>query len=93
MPEDVKKQLYSYFNTANELLRHFWSSFPLATPALQQKELRIFNSMSDLYDQIEAFRSGLAPDKRSQIGQLILPIIQTLDKAIDKHGKLETPKN
>lgn len=88
IPEDIKKQLYTYFNTSNELLRHFWSSFPLTSPSLVQKEQRLFKSISDLYDQIEEFKLSLPAEKRSQIGQLILLIVQTLDKAIDKHGQV-----
>ena len=93
MPEDIKKDLLTYFATANELLRHFWSSFPLSTPALIQKEAKVFKAISDLYDKIEAFRNGMPPDRRPLVGQLVVPIIQTLDKAIDKHSKVEKVNN
>jgi hypothetical protein len=45
------------------------------------------DSINSLYDQILTIRNSLPADKRSQLGQLLLPITQTLDAAIEKFPK------
>jgi len=90
LPEDFKEKLYSFFAQANELLRHFWSSFPANTTKLYDKASRIHDSISVLYDNIQLCCKALPLDKRN-LGQLMLPIIRALDKAIDKFSSTKKP--
>jgi len=93
LPEEFKKELYQYFSTSNELLRHFWSCYksPFTAPTVSQKATRIIGSISSLYDKIRQFSNSLPPDKRN-LSQLLFPIIQSLDKAIEKHSNANAKK-
>jgi len=90
LPEDFKGNLYKFFVQSNELLRHFWASFPITNLSAYQKATRIIEAISTLYDQIQSYNSSLPAEKRN-LGQLMLPIIQALDKAIEKHSSTKKP--
>lgn len=91
--EDFKARLFHYFTVSNELLRHFWCSFPLTTQSHVAKLERMEKSMDNLYKEIESFNRSLPPEKRHLV-PLILPIVQALDRAFEKyssvHEKLST---
>jgi len=98
IPENVKKQLFQYFTTANELLRHFWSAYADVPASIVlrpnkdsvgQKVAKIVSSMSHLYTQLEELRVSATKisvvDDRMQALHLIASVIQTLDKAFERH--------
>lgn len=85
--EDLKVEVLRYFRRANELLRHFYSCFPLSSPLLSQKEERFFSQISHLYDNINVFKTSIPIENRSQILQLLLGVVQSLDAAVEYHNK------
>ncbi|KAJ0103526.1 hypothetical protein Patl1_03728 [Pistacia atlantica] len=42
-----------HWTTIQELLRHFWSSYPITTPYLYTKVTRLKDAMSNIYPQLE----------------------------------------
>ena len=68
----------------NELLRHFWASFPLSSQQRIDKVKRINVALTSLYDGIEKTRSGLDANTRQFARPLIGPLLQACDAAFEK---------
>jgi len=79
LSQEQKTKLYEYYARANELLRHFWASYPITSRALASKVSRITESINSLYEELQRERR----DYTSELGKLLLPIIQSLDKALE----------
>ena len=90
LPEDFKVELYKFFVKSNELLRHFWASYPLTTPKAYDKASRIHEALSHHYDDINKYKNSLPPERRN-LGPLLLTIIHSLDKAIEKYLATKKP--
>lgn len=45
IPKDLEKELCNIYVCACELLRHFWRSFPPTTPQLEEKAIRMHESL------------------------------------------------
>jgi len=82
------------FIFGNELLRHFWLSFPVSSALLAEKISRIHKSIDLLYEELKAHLKSLVPPTKQQIAPLINSLIDCLDKAIQKFNefKKEHPK-
>ena len=68
--------------TCNELLRHFWASFPLTTPAREQRVQRIKAALCEQYDRTTAMQESAHGLERVHITQLLKPLQQALDAAL-----------
>jgi len=77
------------FIFGNELLRHFWLSFPVSSPLLVAKISRIYKSIDLLYDELKAHLKSLVPPTKQQITPLINSLIVCLDKAIQKYDEFK----
>eukprot|EP01117_Protostelium_nocturnum_P020095 TRINITY_DN888_c0_g3_i4.p1 TRINITY_DN888_c0_g3~~TRINITY_DN888_c0_g3_i4.p1 ORF type:complete len:491 (+),score=94.33 TRINITY_DN888_c0_g3_i4:806-2278(+) len=83
--ESLKEEVKTLFLLSNELLRHFWSCYPMNNN-LKARETRMYNSISSFYTDLQKFQ-----DKNPSVfgSGLLLTIFQSLDKAIDKHDAYE----
>ena len=74
--------------TCNELLRHFWASFPLSSAAREQRVKRIKGALCEQYDRTTAMQESAHGLERVHITQVLKPLRQALDAAL---AKLEQP--
>ncbi|XP_044480299.1 general transcription and DNA repair factor IIH subunit TFB1-1-like isoform X3 [Mangifera indica] len=74
-----------HWTTIQELLRHFWSSYPITTPYIFTKVTRLKDAMSNIYPQLEELKESLQSDLRHQVSLLVRPMQQALDAAIQHH--------
>lgn len=68
-----------------ELLRHFWACFPLATAARRDKAQRIHKALSEKYDTLLDLPSQAQGPERQQLSQLVRPLTAVLDAALRKY--------
>lgn len=88
LPQIFKTKVFNYFEVARELLRHFWSCYPITDKALGLKAGRLVKSISDLYDKVKTLKdtqkTELAREQWHQLDKLVNPILQSLSQAIEK---------
>ncbi len=85
-------QLRGMAQAVNELLRHFWASFPLSSPQREAKVGRLNKALADLYEQISQARSAMDPAARQLAKPLIAPILQACDAAFTKADRAAAEK-
>ncbi|CAL8468426.1 g7966 [Coccomyxa elongata] len=73
--------------TANELLRHFWATFPLSSPTREARALRLKKALADQYDRTTAMQESSQGIERVHITQLLKPLRLALDTALAKHDR------
>uniref|UniRef100_A0A0E0EKH6 BSD domain-containing protein n=1 Tax=Oryza meridionalis TaxID=40149 RepID=A0A0E0EKH6_9ORYZ len=66
-----------------ELLRHFWSSYPITTSVLYNKVQRLKDAMTQIYQKLQDIKESAQPDVRHEISQLVKPMTQALDAAFN----------
>lgn len=69
----------------NELLRHFWTSWPPSTPPRVAKLKRVVAALEGVYQQSEAMRTACADEDRPYMGQLLAPSMRAMDAALGKY--------
>ncbi|XP_074637920.1 general transcription factor IIH subunit 1-like [Acropora palmata] len=78
----LQKELKSQYNSLSELLRHFWSCFPVKTQLLEDKMVRIGQSLEKYRDaKLQQFRSQL-PSENSHLAN---HLVEMLDSALFKY--------
>ncbi|XP_068717485.1 general transcription factor IIH subunit 1-like [Montipora capricornis] len=78
----LQKELKLQYNSLSELLRHFWSCFPVKTQLLEEKMVRIGQSLEKYRDvKLQQFRSQLASENL----HLASHLIEMLDSALSKY--------
>ncbi|ONI36403.1 hypothetical protein PRUPE_1G583500 [Prunus persica] len=78
LPNKTKEELLHHWISIQELLRHFWSSYPITTTYLSTKVGRLKDAMSQIYRQLEEIKQS---DFRHQVSLLVRPMHQALDAA------------
>lgn len=78
LPSKTKEELLHHWMSIQELLRHFWSSYPITTTYLSTKVGRLKDAMSQIYRQLEEIKQS---DFRHQVSLLVRPMHQALDAA------------
>ncbi|BBG96235.1 BSD domain BTF2-like transcription factor [Prunus dulcis] len=78
LPNKTKEDLLHHWMSIQELLRHFWSSYPITTTYLSTKVGRLKDAMSQIYRQLEEIKQS---DFRHQVSLLVRPMHQALDAA------------
>ncbi|CAM6081591.1 unnamed protein product [Calypogeia fissa] len=81
LPRAMKDDVLQQSATGNELLRHFWASYPLTSPALVNKVNRLKEAMSQHYSRIQGIKDAAPAEHRHHISQLLHPMLQALDAA------------
>lgn len=80
LPKRTKDEIMLHWTSIQELLRHFWSSYPITTSYLYNKVLRLKSAMTDIYQKLKAIKD-VQSDFRHQISLLVQPMLQALDAA------------
>uniref|UniRef100_A0ACD5VT16 Uncharacterized protein n=1 Tax=Avena sativa TaxID=4498 RepID=A0ACD5VT16_AVESA len=83
LPHRTRAELMNHWTTIQELLRHFWSSYPITTTALYNKVQRVKDAMTQIHQKLQDIKESAQPDVRHEISQLVKPMTQALDAAFD----------
>ncbi|KAG9448790.1 hypothetical protein H6P81_008755 [Aristolochia fimbriata] len=82
LPHGTREELLHHWKSIEELLRHFWSSYPITTAYLYAKVDRLKDALSKTYPKLEALRDSMQSDYRNQVGLLVRPMLQAVDAAL-----------
>ncbi|CAN1233449.1 General transcription and DNA repair factor IIH subunit TFB1-1 [Linum perenne] len=97
LPSPIREELLHHWISIEELLRHFWSSYPLTAVYLKTKVTRLKDAMSEIYSQLQKLKEAVPQsDIRNQVTSLIRPMQQALEAAMqhydaDKHKRNSKP--
>ncbi|MCL7045103.1 hypothetical protein MKW94_008499 [Papaver nudicaule] len=81
LPKKTKEELLHFWISIQELLKHFWSSYPITTAHLNTKVSRVKEAMSDIYPKLQGVKESAQSDFRHQVSLLVQPMVQALDAA------------
>ncbi|XP_038974694.1 general transcription and DNA repair factor IIH subunit TFB1-1-like isoform X2 [Phoenix dactylifera] len=81
LPNRTKDELLHHWTSIQELLRHFWSSYPITTAYLYNKVLRLKDAMTHIYHKLQEIKEAVQSDFRHQVSLLVQPMLQALDAA------------
>ncbi|XP_057983242.1 general transcription and DNA repair factor IIH subunit TFB1-1 isoform X2 [Malania oleifera] len=81
LPNTTKEELLHHWTSIQELLRHFWSSYPITTAYLYNKASRLKDAMSQIYPKLQEVKESVQSDFRHQVSLLVQPMLQALDAA------------
>lgn len=81
LPIITKEELLHHWTSIQELLRHFWSSYPITTTYLYTKASRLKDAMSQIYPKLQEIKESVQSDFRHQVSLLVQPMLQALDAA------------
>ncbi|XP_050159318.1 general transcription and DNA repair factor IIH subunit TFB1-3-like isoform X1 [Malus sylvestris] len=82
LPNKTKEELLHHSMSIQELLRHFWSTYPITTAYLSTKVGKLKDAMSQIYRQLEEIKES---DFRHQVSLLVRPMHQALDAAFQHY--------
>ncbi|CAN0921061.1 General transcription and DNA repair factor IIH subunit TFB1-1 [Linum grandiflorum] len=85
LPPPIREELLHHWISIEELLRHFWSSYPLTTQYLNTKVTRLKDAMSKIDSQLQKLKEAVQPDIRHQVTLLIRPMQQALEAAMQHY--------
>jgi len=78
----LQKELKLQYNSLSELLRHFWSCFPVKTQLLEEKVVRMGQSLEKYRDvKLQQFRSQLTTED----SHLANHLVEMLESALTKY--------
>ncbi|KAI3926323.1 hypothetical protein MKW92_016906 [Papaver armeniacum] len=80
-PKKTKEELLHYWISIQELLKHFWSSYPIITTYLNTKVSRLKDAMADIYPKLQGVKESAPSEFRHQVSLLVQPMVQALDAA------------
>ncbi|KAI5674639.1 hypothetical protein M9H77_15003 [Catharanthus roseus] len=81
LPNITKEELLLHWTSIQELLKHFWSSYPITTKYLSTKVARLKDAMSKIYPKLQEMKQSVQSDLRHQVSLLVQPMLQALDAA------------
>ncbi|KAM0882808.1 hypothetical protein ACQ4PT_032052 [Festuca glaucescens] len=97
LPRRTRDELMDNWMAIQELLHHFWSSYPITTAALRNKVQRVLGAMTQIYQKLQDIKESAQPDLRHEISRLLKPMTQALDAAfnhdLDQQQKSSKPGN
>ncbi|CAJ2639092.1 unnamed protein product [Trifolium pratense] len=71
---------------SQELLRHFWSSYPVTTQSLVNKARRLKDVISQIDTKLEEIKVSAQSDLRHQVSLVVHPKHQALEAALVHYG-------
>ncbi|CAM0880226.1 unnamed protein product [Alopecurus aequalis] len=83
VPHRTRDELMDHWTASQELLRQFWSSYPITTAALYNKVQRVLDAMTQIYQKLQDIKESAQPDVRHEMSRLIKPMTQALDAAFN----------
>uniref|UniRef100_A0A453RXX9 Uncharacterized protein n=1 Tax=Aegilops tauschii subsp. strangulata TaxID=200361 RepID=A0A453RXX9_AEGTS len=75
-PHRTRDELMDHWTAIQELLCHFWSSYPMTTTVLCNKVQRLKDAMTQIYQKLQDIKESAQPDVRHEISQLVKPMTQ-----------------
>lgn len=81
LPNRTKEELLHHWTSIQELLRHFWSSYPVTTSYLYTKVGRLKDALTQIYPKLQEIKESMQSDSRHQVSLLVQPMLQALDAA------------
>lgn len=91
LPSVTKEELLLHWTSIQELLKHFWSSYPITTSSLYSKVNRLKDAMSQIYNKLQEIKESVQSESRHQVSLLVQPMLQALDAAV-AHYELDQHK-
>lgn len=91
LPHVTKEELLLHWTSIQELLKHFWSSYPITTTYLYTKVTRLRDAMSQIYPKLQEIKESVQSDFRHKVSLLVQPMLQALDAAF-AHYDLDQQK-
>ncbi|KAH8507592.1 hypothetical protein H0E87_009947 [Populus deltoides] len=85
LPNTIKEELIYHWTSLQELLRHYWSSYPITTMYLYSKVSRLKDAMSKIDSQLQELKESVQSDLRHQVTLLIRPMQQALEVAMQHY--------
>ncbi|KAK7250774.1 hypothetical protein RIF29_33439 [Crotalaria pallida] len=82
LPNTTKEKLLDHWVCSQELLRQFWSSYPITTQTLASKTKRLKDAMSQAYSKLEEIKVSAQSDLRHQVSLVVHPMQQALNAAL-----------
>ncbi|XAR56833.1 hypothetical protein NMG60_11037454 [Bertholletia excelsa] len=81
LPSFTKEELLHNWTSIQELLKHFWSSYPITDSYLYVKVGRLKDAMSQIYQKLQEIKESVQSDFRHQVSLIVQPMLQALDAA------------
>ncbi|XP_009758565.1 general transcription and DNA repair factor IIH subunit TFB1-1 [Nicotiana tabacum] len=81
LPSATKDELLLHWTSIQELLKHFWSSYPITAKYFYTKVTRLKDAMSQIYPKLQEIKESVQSDFRHQVSLLVQPMLQALDAA------------
>ncbi|KAL6544591.1 hypothetical protein OROMI_023453 [Orobanche minor] len=81
LPKVTREELLHHWTSVQELLKHFWSSYPITTKYLYTKVTRLKDAMSQVYPKLQEMKESVQSDFRHQVSLIVHPMLQALDAA------------
>ncbi|CAJ2672486.1 general transcription and DNA repair factor IIH subunit TFB1-1-like isoform X1 [Trifolium pratense] len=78
---------------SQELLRHFWSSYPVTTQSLVNKARRLKDAISQIDTKLEEIKVSAQSDLRHQVSLVVHPKHQALEAALVHYGADDKKRN
>ncbi|CAA0820612.1 Probable RNA polymerase II transcription factor B subunit 1-1 [Striga hermonthica] len=76
LPKVTKDSIHDHWTPIQELLKHFWSSYPITTKYLHEKVTRLKGAMTNMYPKVQEIKESVQPDIRHQVSLLVHPMLQ-----------------
>ncbi|XP_048538861.1 general transcription and DNA repair factor IIH subunit TFB1-1-like isoform X1 [Triticum urartu] len=92
LPHRTRDELMDHWTAIQELLCHFWSSYPITTTVLSNKVQRLKDAMTQIYQKLQDIKESAQPDVRHEISQLVKPMTQALDAAFNHEQQQKSLK-
>ncbi|WVZ95046.1 hypothetical protein U9M48_040852 [Paspalum notatum var. saurae] len=83
LPQHTRDELMDHWTAIQELLRHFWSSYPVTSAVLYNKVQRVKEAMTQIYQKLQHIKESAQPDVRHEVSRLVKPMTQALDAAFN----------
>lgn len=91
VPPDVHKELLNSYMACNELLRHYWSCFPIVTEKLEEKLSQMKNSLEKFSDaKLQPLQQKLAKEHFNT--ELTKHMTFQIQRALDKYKEWQQKK-
>lgn len=91
VPPDVHKELINSYMACNELLRHFWSCFPIVSEKLEEKLAQMKHSLEKFSDaKLQPLQQKLAKEHFNT--ELTLHMSFQIQRALDKYKEWQQKK-
>ncbi|KAK2457333.1 BSD domain (BTF2 transcription factor, Synapse-associated protein and DOS2-like protein) [Trifolium repens] len=93
LPNTIKEKLLDHWVCSQELLRHFWSSYPVTTQSLVNKARRLKDAISQIDSKLEEIKVSAKSDLRHQVSLVVHPMQQALEAALLHYDADERKRN